>query len=135
VKIRPDAVQRLIFTHADRRLDARRDGSGWLVDGRPSGAALRDALDDLVAVLTSLRAVDRFRAPDDAPYGLDESPGTLEVIGGGRHVRLVLGRLNAAGSAVYARRDGSPRVVLLGAYLLSALDRVFYHRNRERAPA
>lgn len=133
VKIASAAVERLVLTHADRRLDARRDASGWSVDGRPSGAPLRDALDDLVDVVTGLRAVDRFRASDDAPYGLDDPPGALEIVGGGRHIRLVLGRLNAAGSAVYARRDGAPRVLLLGAYLLSSLDRVFYQWGRERA--
>jgi hypothetical protein len=66
---------------------------------------------------------------------LDDSPGTLEIVGGGRPTRLVLGRMNAAGSAVYARRDDSPRVLLLGAYILSAIDRVFYQRNHERDPA
>jgi hypothetical protein len=135
VKMRPGAVDRLTITLADRRLDARRDDGGWVVDGRPSGPALGEALDDLVEVLTGLRAVDRFRAEDDAPYGLDDSPGTLEIVGGGRPTRLVLGRMNAAGSAVYARRDDSPRVLLLGAYILSAIDRVFYQRNHERDPA
>jgi hypothetical protein len=133
VKIPPTAVERLILTHADRRVDARRGASGWSVDGRPSGAPLRAALDDLVDVVTGLRAVDRFRASDDAPYGLDDPLGTLEIVGGGRHTRLVLGRMNAAGSAVYARRDAAPRVLLLGAYLLSSLDRVFYQWGREPA--
>ena len=40
-----------------------------------------------------------------------------------------------ARSAVYARRDGHPRVLLLGAHLLSAIDRVFYFRSRERKQA
>jgi hypothetical protein len=40
---------------------------------------------------------------------------------------------NAAGSALYVEREGHPRVFLVGSGLLSAIDRVFYQQDLERA--
>ena len=43
--------------------------------------------------------------------------------------RLVIGDLNAAGGALYARREGDPRVLEVGSALLSDLERVFFNRD------
>jgi len=135
VKLRSTDVQGLTLALRDGRMAIARRGEHWDVDGQPSGERLAESIDDLIALLTTMRAVDRFRAPDDAAYGLDAPLGLIEVRGTLRETRLVLGALNHAGSAVYARRDGHPRVLLLGSHLLSAIDRVFYFRSRGRKPA
>jgi hypothetical protein len=132
LRVRRAAVRAIELSVRDRRLGARRTPGGWDVDGRPASAGLAAALDDLVASLAALRAVDAFRPRDRATYGLEPGRGTIVVTTRTRVVRLVLGHMNAAGSAVYARRSGDPRVFQLGAGLLGTLDGVFYRRDVSR---
>ena len=114
---------------------ARSRVTGWEIDGRPADPATADALGDLRDALVRLRALDAFRPRDRSTYGLERPRGaiTLRTADVGAR-RLVLGDLNAAGSAVYARRDHDPRVLQLGTQLLSQLERVLYHRDRTRPP-
>jgi Domain of unknown function (DUF4340) len=74
--------------------------------------------------------VDVFRPRDRASYGLDHPAVTITVRTRQGARRVVLGESNAAGSAFYARRDDDPRVMQVGSGLLSALERVFYERDR-----
>jgi hypothetical protein len=112
-----------------RRFTAVRTGDGWTLDGRPAAPVAVAALDDLVRTLARLRAVDVFRPRDRASFGLDapQASITLRTPRAARHV--VLGDTNAAGSAVYARRDGDPRILQVGVMLLSSLERVFWARS------
>jgi hypothetical protein len=112
-----------------RRFSARRTAGGWETDGRPASAATADALHDLQDALVGLRSVDAFRARDTSSYGLDPPRATIEVLTARGVRRVVLGAMTSAGSAVYARRSGDPRVLQVGAGLLSALERVFYARD------
>jgi hypothetical protein len=43
--------------------------------------------------------------------------------------RLVIGAMNAGGSAFYAREDGDPRILQVGAALVTEIERVFYGRE------
>ena len=106
-----------------------RSGNGWLLDGRPATATAADALDTLVETLAGLRALDAFRPGDREALGLDPPQATITVRTRRGAQRLRLGTLNAAGSALYAERDGHPRAFLAGTGLLSALERVFYQRD------
>ena len=112
-----------------RRFSSRRGPSGWEIDGQPASRETSEALDDLLQALVDLRAVDVFRPRDAASYGLDSPRATLEVATGRGVRRLVIGAANAAGSAFYARREGSPRVVEVGTLLLSEIERVFFTRD------
>lgn len=132
LKAPASAVTAIEIALADGRARFVRAGAGWQVDGAPADTGLAAAVDDLVGLLADLRAVDRFRDDRDAPFGLDAPFGRVTVEVGDRTVRLDLGGFNAARSAVYARRDARPRVLLLGAYLLTAMDRVFYRLHLER---
>jgi len=118
----------------ERHAVASRVGDGWLLDGRPASPPLADALADLVRTLATLRAVDRFLPRDGASFGFEPPRATIEVTSGARQTRVVLGELNAARSAVYARREGTPRVWLIGLYLVSALERVIYFASLEPPP-
>jgi hypothetical protein len=133
---RRGAVRGLDVTVGDRRFTARRADEGWEIDGEGASAGTAEALTNLVETLVDLRAVDAFRPRDGGTYGLDRPRGTIELVTiDGRRARLVLGGLNAAGSTVYARRDGDRRVLRVGIYLLSAVERVFYHRDLPPARA
>lgn len=132
VKVPAAAVTAIEVALADGRVRLERRDGGWLADGTPAGKPLAAAADDFVGVLVALRAVDRFHQEHDAPFGLDAPIGGVTVESPRRTVRLALGGFNAARSAVYARRDDQPRVLLVGAYLLAAMDRIFYELHRER---
>ena len=125
-------VQAVEVTWEGRRLSARRAGLGWEVDGAVASPGTADALEDLVATLVRLRALDAFRAGDGAAYGLDRPRGTIALVRAGGTRRIVVGETNAAGSAFYARRDGEARVLQLGTGLGSAVERVLYHRDHQR---
>ena len=90
----------------------------------------REALDALVETLVG-PAGDR-RVPARRPGGARTRSAGRDAsrcapIGGRATLRL--GAPNAAGSALYAEREGHPRVFLVGTGLLSAIDRVFYQRG------
>ena len=124
-------VEQIVVTLEGRRFAARRTGSTWAIDGHPANAGTADALDDLVDTLVRLRAVDVFRPADGASFGLDAPQATIELVGPHATRRLLLGAPNSIGSAFYAQRPGDPRVLQVGAGILSELERVFYHRDRE----
>jgi uncharacterized protein DUF4340 len=129
------AVRGLEVVLDDRRLRAERTQRGWEIDGRATAAGATAALDDLLDTVVGLRAIDAFRSHDRAPYGLDRPRGTIELVTARGRRRLLLGSLNSAGSALYARREGDPRVLLVGTILLAEVERVFYARERAPDPA
>ena len=105
-------------------------------DGYPAltdpTAELGERFCDLVETVAGLRAVDSFRSRDSASYGLERPHAAIEVVTGRGVRRLVIGDLNAAGSAFYARRAGDPRVLQVGSGLLTGLERVFFNRDGPR---
>jgi len=125
-----DAVRGLDVVLDDRRFSARRTGDGWTIDGATASAGTAAALDDLVGTLVGLRAVDVFRDRDGASYGLERPRATITLVTDGRSHRLDVGEPNAGSSAFYARRTGDPRILEVGALLVTELERVFYHRDR-----
>src|SRR5439155_1030631 len=86
----------------------------------------------VIETVVGLRAVDSFRSRDSASYGLERPHAAIEVVTARGVRRLVIGDLNAAGSAFYARRAGDPRVLQVGSGLLSDLERVFFNRDGPR---
>ena len=116
-----------------RRFGARRTAEGWEIDGRRASPGTADALDDLLETVVGLRAVDSFRSRDTASYGLERPRATIEVVTARGVRRLAIGDLNAAGSALYARRSGDPRVLQVGSALLTDLERVFFNRDGPRS--
>jgi hypothetical protein len=135
VRLAADSVNRVVVTIGDRHAAAERVAGRWTADGHAVSDALGDALGNLVETLTGLRAVDRFRPRDAASFGFEPKPrGTVELGGPHGTTRILLGELNGARSAVYARRDGDPHVWLVGLYLISAMERVIYFSSADAAP-
>ena len=126
------AVRGIEVALEGRRFSARRTAEGWEIDGRRASPGTAAALDDLVETVAGLRAVDSFRSRDTASYGLERPHAAIEVVTARGVRRLVIGDLNAAGSAFYARRAGDPRVLQVGSGLLTGLERVFFNRDGPR---
>jgi hypothetical protein len=123
------AVREIELSGGTRHLVATRTPEGWRMDDRAASAGEAEALDALVETLTRLRAVDAFRIADHGVLGLVPPAATITVRSARRSRTLLLGIPNAAGSALYAEREGHPRVFLIGTGVLSAIERVFYQRD------
>ena len=134
LRVQEAQVRAVVVRLGSRTVAASRTPAGWVANGRSAPLPLAEALDALVAMLARLRAVHAFRAPDLAPFGLDAPRATVTVEGPRGARVLHLGRYDSAGSTIYARRDGDPRIFRVGVALQSALERVLYHAEQaERA--
>lgn len=123
------AVREIALRGATRELVAVRTPDAWRLAGRPATAGQGEALDTLVETLVALRAIDAFRPGDRAALGLGPPAATIAVRTDRGTRTLRLGAPNAGGGALYAEREGHPRVFLVGTGLLSAIDRVFYQHG------
>jgi hypothetical protein len=133
MKAPASSIREISAVLGERRFTATRADGGWRIDGAAAPAGVGAALDDVVQTLVELRAIDAFRGDGLAQFGLETPHGAVTIVSsdgtGGDTERLVLGDFNASGSAIYARRDGDPRVFQIGVFLPSALERVFYQRD------
>ncbi len=129
LRVAAPGIRAIEVTLREHHVVATRDGAGWLLDGAPAPPPAVEAIDALATSLAEMRALDAFRTHDEAQFGLDRPEATIVVRTARGERRLALGRLNAAGGALYAQRDGHPRVFLVGVGMLSALQRVFYQRD------
>jgi hypothetical protein len=120
----PGGIRGIELTLGGRRLVAERTHEGWSSGGAPVAPSTREALHELATCLAGLRAVDAFRTTSFAGFGLDPPNGLLVLATPRGPQRLALGSLNAAGSTLYARRDDEQRVLQIGVYLASVLERV-----------
>lgn len=123
-RVAVDEVRRVEVTIASLSFVAERTGDAWRLDGAPASPSARDAIEALVREIANVRAIDAFRPSSLAEFGLDPPRGTIVVTTARGVQRLALGSLNAAGSAVYARRGGHGRVLQLGVYLIEVVRRV-----------
>jgi hypothetical protein len=129
MKAPPSAIREITAVLGERRFTATRTDGGWRIDGNPATAGVADALDDVVQTLVDLRAIDAFRGDGLAQFGLETPHGTVTIVSEDDTERLELGDFNAGGSAIYARRDGDPRIFQIGVFLASSLEKVFYQRD------
>jgi hypothetical protein len=129
VRVAAHAVRALTVRQRGDELTAERSGGAWRIDGMQASDAAAAALDDLVATLAKLRAVDAFTPDDGADWGLEPPQATIVVETAKRRRRIDLGATTSSGGALYARREGDRRLFTVGVGLLSALDRVFYQRD------
>jgi len=130
LRVEPASVRSIEIRAGERRVVAVRRAGGWQLDHGPAPTGVVDALDALVDSLARLRAVDAFRPEPGAALGLDPPAATITVHTARRELALRLGTPNASGGSVYAERAGHPRVFLVGAGFLSAIERVFYQTGQ-----
>jgi len=112
-----DDIQELVLRSKDGMIHSRRNGQNWEVI-EPQGTKITSAL--LASLVESLTAdkevqVVEQSASDFAPYGLAQPYSTIEIKTGEKDATTVfIGDHNPTQSSVYARKENSPQVVLLG---------------------
>jgi hypothetical protein len=111
-------IQEVTLKRDNLSIVCRRDGERWVVV-EPTGLEISsDLVTSFIENLTPTKEViiiDK-EPKDTTPYGLDR-PSTTVVVKDktGKEIATVsLGSLNPTSSAVYARKDPSPQVYLLG---------------------
>lgn len=111
-------VREVVVRRANGAVVFRREEQGWKVI-EPTGVQVPAALAaSFIENLTPEKEVQVMdAAPKDlTPYGLDHPHATVALKGeGGNPLATVfIGNYNPTGSAVYARKENAPQVVLLG---------------------
>ncbi len=99
----------------------------WQVVEPPGGAVPSDLVTALVANLTQLPEVEVVDegGGDVAQFGLEPPVSQITLNVSGKPVSLRLGSRNPSGTAVYAQRDDSKRVFLIGLNVRYYEDLVF----------
>jgi hypothetical protein len=130
-------ISEVALQHGDRRVVARRDGDGWVVE-EPAGA---DIPPDLVRAFggaghdaDEIQRLGKDQPP--AAFGLDDAATRVEIRpSGGPPETLWLGNANPSGTAVYARRLGDDDVILVGRAVRLYEDLIFQALPRPEVPA
>jgi len=113
-----DDVQELVLQSQGVAIHTRKVGQNWEIL-EPAGVNVTSALfESLVELLTSdkeVQIVDQA-TKDFAPYGLAQPHAVIQIIGANKNTAttVYVGDRNPTESAVYARKEDSPQVVLLG---------------------
>jgi hypothetical protein len=110
-------LSEISIEHGGRRIVARRDDDGWAI-AEPAGAPIPSSLvDAFAAALVEAEEIEHLDGDADlVAFGLDDGTATRVEIrpAGGPPDTLWLGASNPSGTAVYARRLGTPGVLLVG---------------------
>jgi hypothetical protein len=121
----------------DRQMVSRWDGDGWVVVEPAGGTVPSDLIAAFTSALASAEEIARISdRPDDAgQYGLDERASRIEIVpASGEAIVVVLGGTNPTGTAVYARRDAAPEVILVGRNIRYYEDLIFQALQAKDAP-
>lgn len=125
------AIHAVTFRRDGKRVSATRDDGRWRVV-IPAGAEIApDLIDAAVATLTSGQVSEVMAegsGVDLEAFGLSDPSGEVELTiasAQGAMVRVLLGAHNPARTAIYAKRDDSPTVYLVGLNLRYYGDLIF----------
>jgi hypothetical protein len=116
---------------------SRREGDGWVVVVPAGGMVPSDLIAAFTNALAAAVEIARIadRPADEGQYGLDESASRIEIVPAtGDPIVVVLGGTNPTGTAVYARRDAAPEVVLVGRNIRYYEDLIFQALQAKDTP-
>jgi hypothetical protein len=122
-----DEISELELRRDGATVICRRDGEKWQVI-EPAGAQVTsDLIVSFVENLTPEKEVQIMEesAKDLASYGLDRPRATVTVKGKSILATVLIGDRNPTRSAVYARKENSQQVVLLGSSVSHYEDLIF----------
>lgn len=125
------AVERVAFVREGRRVEARRDGNRWLVQGEAQRTVMPDLVAAAVATLTAGQTSEVMSdqgGVDLAAFGLEHPSTTIDVVLGGpegKTVRILVGGPSPTNTAIYAMRGDGPAVYLVGLNLRYYVDLIF----------
>ena len=128
VVIDPAGLREVRVRRQGHAMVSRWDGAAWVVVEPKGGIVPSDLIAAFANALASSQEIARIadRADDAGQYGLDERASRIEVVpANGDAVVVILGGTNPTGTAVYARRDAAPEVVLVGRNIRYYEDLIF----------
>ncbi|MGH7818568.1 MAG: DUF4340 domain-containing protein, partial [Candidatus Binatia bacterium] len=110
-------------------LSAERAAEGWMLSPEPAaGQAARAAVDSLAAALCELPVIDAIEEIASLrDFGLEPPPIEIRAVSGHWKAALFLGDYTPARNLLYARRDGHPGVLKVGALLRAEVDKALAH--------
>jgi hypothetical protein len=114
------------LTRAGQTVNFENQNNQWMITQPVNAAADESALNSLVGDLVSARIERELGASADElkSFGLAEAAVKLEVkLKNGQTHRVELGSKDPIGSSAYARIDGSQKVALIPAALLTSADK------------
>ncbi len=129
--LRGEEIVGIRIEAGSRRFRAVRSGAGWRIE---EPAATRPGANGVVAemvdALVRLVPVDVFARDGVDRHGLGLDPPrarvTLTRTGGAASIVLLLGDFVPTGGSVYGVLGGDSRIFLIGAMVVSDLERAFY---------
>ncbi len=138
LRLDPATLREIRLVRGGRTVVTRREGEGWTIV-EPAGAPIAP---DLIAAFTTALAdateIARVGGADADPhaFGLDDQAARVEVISAsGDPIEVTIGGTNPTGTAVYARRRGTPDVVLIGRNVRYYEDLIFQALSVDHVPA
>jgi hypothetical protein len=138
VPVRPGEVREVRLSRDGRTVVSRREGGGWAVL-EPTGTSIPpDLIAAFANALTEAEEIARVAGAEAEPgaYGLDARATRVELRPeAGAPVVVSIGGANPTGTAVYARREASPDVVLIGRNVRYYEDLIFQALSAARVPA
>lgn len=122
---------------ADQVMVSRWDAGGWVIVEPAGGFVPSDLIAAFTNALAAAEEIARVtdRTDDAKQYGLDERASRIEIVPiRGDPIIVVLGEMNPTRTAVYARLDAAPEVVLVGRNIRYYEDLIFEALSAHEAP-
>jgi hypothetical protein len=136
--IRPADVRELRLSREGRTIVSRRqDGGAWAVVEPPAVSIPPDLIGAFATALADAEEIARLGTADTDPtgFGLDAGATRVEVRSEkGDPLVVTIGGANPTGTAVYAQRQGTGDVVLIGRNVRYYEDLIFQALPAPRVP-
>ena len=134
VDIPPDRLVEVHFVREGKRVRCAQEDGRWRVVDPGGQRVPADLISSFVMALLETRAAEVIatEATEGGEFGLGTDALQVELYQRGRDapVTVILGNRNPTETALYARVEGSPRVLLVGRILEYYVDRVFEEVGR-----
>ena len=129
-------VREVRLSRSGHSVVSRRRDETWSVL-EPAGASIPpDLIGAFASALAEAEEIARVGRTDDPAFGFGQGATRVELRGErGDPIVIIIGGTNPTGTAVYARRQDAPDVVLIGRNIRYYEDLIFQALAAERVPA
>lgn len=129
-------VREIDLWRQGRRVVSRRERAGWRLVEPTDADVPADLIAAFANALSDAEEISRIDpGTEAAAFGLDDTATRVEVRGEHGAITVTIGGTNPTGTAVYARRQDSPDVVLIGRNVRYYGDLIFQALAADRVPA
>ena len=135
--LQPADVRELRLIRSGRTVVSRLNDGRWTLVEPADAPIPADLIAAFATALTGAEEIERVSGGTEAAgFGLDDQAVRVEIVAGNGHpVGVTLGAPNPTGTAIYARRDDRPDVVLIGRNVRYYEDLIFQALPAPRVPA